>query len=213
VWVSLRLTILNQRRLGQQVFKPRMRLILATSFAGVRGALTMAGVMTLPLALADGTPFPGRQLAILLASAVIVVSLLLASVALPRLLRGLEVPAEAEAEQEEDRARHAAVTAAVEAVERAGREHEGKPDAELHAKAYGTVVSLYRNRLRNIQLGDGAGPDAQAARDVEREYRLTALRAERDTILQLGRQREISDETARKLLREIDLVEARYRES
>jgi CPA1 family monovalent cation:H+ antiporter len=213
VWVSLRLTILNQRRLGQQVFKPRMRLILATSFAGVRGALTMAGVMTLPLALEDGSPFPGRQLAILLASAVIVVSLLLASVALPRLLRGLEVPAETDAEQEEDRARHAAVTAAVEAVERAGRERAGGPDAELHANACGTVANLYRNRLRTIQKGNGDGPDVHAARLAEREYRLAALRAERDTILRLGRRREISDEVARKLLREIDLVEARYRES
>jgi monovalent cation/hydrogen antiporter len=213
VWVSLRLTILNQRRLGQQVYKPRMRLILTTSFAGVRGALTMAGVMTLPLTLADGTPFPGRQLAILLASAVIVVSLVLASVALPRLLRGLEVPPETDAEQEEDRARHAAVRAAVEAVERAGRERAGGSDAELHANACGTVARLYRNRLRNIQLGDGAGPDVHAARLAEREYRLAALAAERDTILGLGRKREISDETARKLLREIDLVEARYRES
>ncbi|MFC5549006.1 Na+/H+ antiporter [Massilia aerilata] len=213
VWVSLRLTILNRRRLGQQVFKPRMRLILATSFAGVRGALTMAGVMTLPLALEDGSPFPGRQLAILLASAVIVVSLLLASVALPRLLRGLEVPLEPEAEQEEDRARHAAVTAAVDAVERAGRAHSGEPDAELHAHAWGTVAGLYRHRLRNIQLGNAAGPDVQAARQAERDYRLIALRAERDTILRLGRRREISDEVARKLLREIDLVEARYRES
>jgi len=213
VWVSLRLTILNQRRLGQQVFKPRMRLIMATSVAGVRGALTMAGVMTLPLALPDGSPFPGRQLAILLASAVIVVSLLLASVALPRLLRGLEVPLEADAEQEEDRARAAAVHAAVEAVEQAGRARAGGPDAELHANACGTVVNLYRNRLRNIQLGDGGGPDVHAARRAEREYRLAALKAERDTILRLGRRREISDETARKLLREIDLVEARYRES
>jgi Na+/H+ antiporter len=213
VWVSLRLTILNQRRLGQQEFKPRMRLIMATSVAGVRGALTMAGVMTLPLALPDGSPFPGRQLAILLASAVIVVSLLLASVALPRLLRGLEVPAETDAEQEEDRARAAAVTAAVAAVERAGRERAGGSDAELHANACGTVVTLYRNRLRNIQQGDGGGPDVHAARKAERDYRLAALKAERDTILRLGRRRDISDETARKLLREIDLVEARYRES
>jgi CPA1 family monovalent cation:H+ antiporter len=52
-----------------------------------------------------------------------------------------------------------------------------------------------------------------AARLAEREYRLAALAAERDTILHLGRRREISDEIARKLLREIDLVEARYRES
>jgi CPA1 family monovalent cation:H+ antiporter len=212
VWVSLRLTILNQRRLGQQEFKPRMRLILATSFAGVRGALTMAGVMTLPLALPDGSPFPGRQLAILLASAVIVVSLLLASVALPRLLRGLEVPPEASAEQEEDRARYAAVTAAVAAVEKACREHAGGPDSELHADTCGMVINLYRNRLRNIQLDDGTGGhDVHAARRAERDYRLAALRAERDTILRLGRRREISDETARKLLREIDLVEARYR--
>lgn len=213
VWVSLRLTILNQRRLGQQEFKPRMRLILATSFAGVRGALTMAGVMTLPLTLENGAPFPGRQLAILLASAVIVVSLLLASVALPRLLRGLEVPPETSAEQEEDRARQAAVEAAVAAVERAGRAHEGEADAEMHANAYGTIAGLYRNRLRNIQLNDSASPNAQAARNIEREYRLTALRAERNTILRLGRRGDISDETARKLLREIDLVEARYRES
>jgi CPA1 family monovalent cation:H+ antiporter len=212
VWVSLRLTILNQRRLGQQVFKPRMRLILATSFAGVRGALTMAGVMTLPLAMPDGTPFPGRQLAILLASAVIVVSLLLASIMLPRLLRGLEVPAETDVELEEDRARHAAIQAAVDAVEQAGRARAADPDAEVHEHAYSTVATLYRNRLRNIQLNPGSSPDAQAAREAESEYRLTALRAERDTILRLGRGREISDEVARKLLREIDLVEARYRE-
>jgi NhaP-type Na+/H+ or K+/H+ antiporter len=213
VWVSLRLTILNQRRLGQQVFKPRMRLILATSFAGVRGALTMAGVMTLPLALADGSPFPGRQLAILLASAVIVVSLLLASVALPRLLRGLEVPPEADAVQEEDRARHAAVSAAVEAVERAGRAHADGPDAELHENACGTVVRPVPQPAAHHPAGQRRRPRRPAARQAEREYRLTALRAERDTILDLGREREISDETARKLLREIDLVEARYRES
>jgi len=210
VWVSLRLTILNQRRLGQQVYKPRMRLILATSFAGVRGALTMAGVMTLPLVLPNGDPFPARHLAILLASAVIIVSLVLASIMLPRLLRGLEVPKEGEAEQDEDKARHAAITAAVEAVEREGRERATGPDGDLHANTAGHVANLYRHRLRVVQEGD-AGHDPQQARDAERDYRLMALRAERDTILRLGRRREISDETARKLLREIDLVEARYR--
>jgi hypothetical protein len=49
-------------------------------------------------------------------------------------------------------------------------------------------------------------------RDVEREYRLTAPATERDTIFSLGRHRKISDETARKLVWEIDMVEARYRE-
>jgi CPA1 family monovalent cation:H+ antiporter len=46
---------------------------------------------------------------------------------------------------------------------------------------------------------------------AERAFRLAALKAERDTILRLARRGTISDATARKLLREIDLVEARYR--
>jgi CPA1 family monovalent cation:H+ antiporter len=218
VWVSLHLTILNRRRGGQQVQVPKLRLILATSFAGVRGALTMAGVFTLPLVLEDDTPFPARQLVILLASAVIVVSLVVASIALPRLLRGLEVPDEPQDEREEERAREAAVVAAVEAVERAVRKRNegaaGKGDEHedaVHAAAAGHVANLYRRRLSAYQPGNGGSHDAQVLRDAEHAYRLAALRAQRDTILALGRRREISDETARKLLREIDLVEARYR--
>lgn len=69
------------------------RLVLAMSLAGVRGAITLAGVMTLPRLLPDGQPFPGRDLAIALAAGVIVVSLLLATVALPPVLRGLSLPA------------------------------------------------------------------------------------------------------------------------
>ena len=210
VWVSLRLTILNQRRLGHQVYKPRMRLILATSVAGVRGALTMAGVMTLPLALPDGTPFPGRHLAILLACAVIIVSLILASVALPRLLNGLKLPDEPAIDSEEDRARRASVLAAVAAVESASRAHTAETGAAMHATAADHVLSLYRRRLSDLQPSD-AKSESHIAQQAERGYGLTALRAERDTILRLARSREVSDDTARKLLREIDLAEARYR--
>jgi NhaP-type Na+/H+ or K+/H+ antiporter len=54
---------------------------------GARGAITLAGVMTMPLLLADGTPFPARGLAIFLAAGVIILSLVAANVALPRLRR------------------------------------------------------------------------------------------------------------------------------
>jgi Na+/H+ antiporter len=210
VWVSLRLTLLNQRRLGQQVYQPRMRLILATSFAGVRGALTLAGVLTLPLALADGTPFPARSLAIFLAGAVIVVSLVLASIMLPRLLRGLELPEGPHAQDDEQRARHAATLAAVAAIEQAARERSSDPDGTLHADAAAHVLGLYRHRLRETQPGEGQ-PDGQAVFALGAFGRLAGLRAERDTILRLARRNEISDDTARHLVRELDLVEARYR--
>lgn len=214
VWVSLRLTLLNARRHGEQrgepVYQPNFRLVLATSLAGVRGAITLAGVLTLPLALPGGAPFPGRDLAIFYASAVIIVSLLLASVGLPRVLRGLEVPEEPAEEAEEDRARHAAAMAAIAAIEKAGHAHlDREHDAEVYASAIDHVRGIYEHRL-----GVGGSYDparTRVAEAAEREYRLAALQAERQTILLLVHRRALSDETARKLLREIDLVEARYR--
>ena len=56
--------------------------MIATSLAGVRGAVTLAGVLTLPLALPGGAAFPGRDLAIFLASGVLLISLLVASLGL-----------------------------------------------------------------------------------------------------------------------------------
>jgi CPA1 family monovalent cation:H+ antiporter len=217
VWVSLQLTLLNRRRLGQQVFKPRMRLILTASVAGVRGALTMAGIFTLPLAMPDGSPFPARHLAIFLASSVIVVSLVLASIALPALLRNLEVPEEEDGTPcSADEVRHEATLAAVAALKKAQRELDDHPPGEAEARevrgrAIAHILRLYQHRLPTTDDGDDK-PAARDARQVEREMRLLALGAERDTVLRLARRMRVSDEEARRLLRNIDLLEARYRQ-
>lgn len=231
VWVSLQLTLLNRRRLGQQIFKPRLRLVLAASFAGVRGALTLAGVLTLPLTMPGGGAFPARNLAIFLAASVIVVSLLCASAVLPALLRGLELPQEPEAKCSEADARHAATLAAIGALEQAGRDNHaddvpspldappdddvntGDPDADRdrHKTALEHVLTLYHHRLHATDTANG-GADAHHTKHTERVYRMLALNAERDTVLLLARKMEITDETARKLLRQIDLLEARYQQ-
>jgi CPA1 family monovalent cation:H+ antiporter len=209
VWVSLRLTILKARRHGGHVYTPNFRLVVATSLAGVRGAITMAGVLTLPLTLPGGAPFPGRDLAIFYASAVIIVSLLVASIGLPRVLRDLEVPQEAAELAEEDRARHDAAVAAMAAIDEAAHLHADKEhDADVQASAVGHVRGVYEHRLGVGGLYDPSR--VRVAEQAEREYRLAALRAERNAILALVHARELSDEIARKLLREIDLVEARY---
>jgi len=209
VWVSLRLTILKARRHGRQVYQPNFRLVVATSLAGVRGAITMAGVLTLPLALPNGTPFPGRDLAIFYASAVIIVSLLVASIGLPRVLRNLEVPEESAELSQEDRARHDAAVAAINAIDKAAHLHaDHEHDADVHASAIDHVRGVYEHRLGVGGLYDPSR--VRVAEQAEREYRLAALQAERKAILALVHGRELSDEIARKLLREIDLVEARY---
>ncbi|WP_305824984.1 Na+/H+ antiporter [Massilia brevitalea] len=211
VWVSLRLTLLNARLQGQKVYKPNFRLVLATSLAGVRGAITMAGVLTLPLALPSGAAFPGRDLAIFFASAVIIVSLVVASIGLPRVLRGLEVPEETTEEAQEDLARHNAAVAAIAAIERVGHSHLGESEhADVHASAVDHVRGIYEHRL-GTGLAANEPSRIRVAEQAEKEYRLAALQAEREAILALTHQRKVSDDIARKVLREIDLVEARYR--
>ena len=216
VWVSLRLTLLAARRQQQAVNRQNLRLVLATSLAGVRGAVTLAGVLTLPLVLPGGAPFPGRDLAIFLASAVIMVSLVLASVVLPRVLRGLELPAEAVNDSEEDRARRACALAALDAIAHAPPPPptaggDAQSDAEMYASAADQVRSLYQYRLDH-GTGAGIAPErARAAESALLHYRLAALQQERTVLLRMARHRQLSDEIARKLLREIDLMEARCR--
>src|SRR3546814_9705843 len=87
------------------------------SFAGVRGAITLAGVLTLPLVMNDGSAFPARDLAIFLAMGVIITSLVAASIGLPLLLRNLQMPDEPSPQAEEDAAWIAAAHAAIRSEE------------------------------------------------------------------------------------------------
>lgn len=211
VWVSLRLTLLNAKRQGQQAYQPNIGLVIATSLAGVRGAITMAGILTLPLALPSGAPLPGRQLAIFLAAAVILVSLLLASIALPPVLRSLKLPTGPAGAAQEDFARQEARAAAIAAIEKAIHHDHPGIDPDIHASAADHVMSIYQHRLAGGVAGSMDPEKVRMADEAEREFRLAALHAERRTILRLARHERISDQTARTLLREIDLVEARYR--
>ncbi|MBV8629091.1 MAG: Na+/H+ antiporter, partial [Paraburkholderia sp.] len=67
---------------------PGVRTVSIMTVAGVRGAVTLAGVLSLPIALSNGQPLPGRGVAIFIASGVILGSLLVAVVALPLLTSG-----------------------------------------------------------------------------------------------------------------------------
>lgn len=212
VWTSLRFTMFRAHQHGEQVTPLHWRLVLATSLAGVRGAITLAGVMTLPLLMPDGRVFPARDLAVFLAAAVILLSLLMASIGLPRTLQGLVFPAESAEQLQEDHARHDAAIAAIAAVETAQQSRPQKTaESEIYIHAAAYVLALYRHRLE----GGATSPDEalrlRATEAAERVLRLTALQAERDKIFSLARHSRISNQTSRKLVREIDLVESRYR--
>lgn len=211
VWTSLKLTLYRRRHRGPPP-KVGLRLTLVMSLAGVRGAITLAGILTLPFALEDGSAMPSRNLAIFLAAAVIVVSLVLASVALPRLLKGVELPPEPSHERDEDQARAAAAQAALRAIEDLSHDlAEGQPNPDLYSEVAARLMAFYRHRIESrTKTDEDEARIARQADDIERRLRLAGLAAEREELGRLARLRRLDEETARRLIREIDLQELRY---
>ncbi len=211
VWLSLRWNrYFALHRHHKEAYSPPWRLVLAMSLSGVRGAITLAGILTLPLTLQNGEAFPARDLAIFLATGVILFSLVSASLALPRLLRNIELPAEPESQKEEALARKCSAAAAIAAVEKAQRDLPQNPDsAQLVTDAASRVIAFYQARL-DAQKTEIDAHRLCRADEYERALRLAAVRAERDEIFELGRKRSISEELSGKLIRNLDLLESHY---
>jgi CPA1 family monovalent cation:H+ antiporter len=205
VWVSLKVHFIGARWRGEVTATANWRMVLVTSLAGVRGAVTMAAVLTLPLTTASGAPFPARDVAILLAAGVIVLSMLLATTALPPALRALQAPAEPVNRAAEDGARRSAAKAAIAAIQaaRTASKHAGAPAAAEH------IVGLYQRRISSLAAGTPRAPRV-AGEDIERRLRLVGLRAERAELVRYGREHGVSDLALRQLMREIDLQETRH---
>ncbi|WP_433853465.1 Na+/H+ antiporter [Stenotrophomonas nitritireducens] len=216
VWLSLRWNLLRARWRGEErVNSTSWRVVLAMSVAGVRGAITLAGVLTLPLMVPGGEPFPARDLVIFLAASVILVSLVGASLLLPRLLRGLELPRDDDSRRVEDLARKLSSKAALAAVEKTRQqlvEGQTTTNVQLYNDAAARVSLLYQ---RNLEKGQGPDEDPEKVRRMEQAYRSlrsAGLTAEREELFRLTRHGQIPDEVARKLIRNLDLLESRQRD-
>ncbi len=205
-WVSFEAARLTSFLRHKPWRRPSTRTMVFAAFAGVKGAITLAGILTLPFVLADGSEFPVRKLAIFIAMGVIMLSLITASVALPIIGRELKPVEDASGVEREREARRIAAEAAIRRVE-AVLKQASEEEAEGEAEAAGRIIERYRRR---IERGGGAGDEAaRLAKLAEEERRLglVALDAERDELYRLRLARKISDHTHRRLVREIDLAE------
>lgn len=212
VWVSLRFTLLRARRRGAaNSASPPWRIVGAMSAAGARGGITLAGALTLPMTMPDGTPFPARDLTILIASGVILASLVIASLGLPLLLRGLQLPTDGSATDERDRARIKGAKAAIAEIERQQHQMaEEQGDADRSTDVAARIMDQYRERIDSL-AGDSDDDRWQQEQEaaVERKLRLAGIRAERAAIFELARDRAISIALAEQLGRELDMADAR----
>ncbi|ACX86707.1 Na+/H+ antiporter [Pectobacterium parmentieri] len=184
------------------------RELWIASFAGVRGAITLAGVLSIPLLLTDGTAFPSRYQLVFIATGVILFSLLCGVLALPFLLRGVVVADKAAHAKEIRMARMAVAEVAIKSMhkmeERLAADREENIDEQVLKEVSARVIGNLRRRLINKDDPE----NGMLIEDLERRFRLTALNSERAELYHLRAIQQISNETLQKMLRDLDLMEA-----
>ena len=197
---------------GELTMVPTARSCWLLTVGGVRGAVTLAGVMSVPLFISKGVDFPERDLLIFIAAGVILLSLVAACIALPLLLRGIpKSPDDAMRKEVRDAWRRTAEAAihaleAEEVVEPANPQDAAQ--AALAAELKARIMSEYRHQLE--VFNDSAEAQALASQMdlLESRLRLKALRAQRLELYNLRRQHEIGDDVLSEILRDLDLSEA-----
>ncbi|UVM28553.1 Na+/H+ antiporter [Pseudomonas sp. B21-021] len=211
IWVQSiwRLSVLLRRLRGKgdltQV--PTARSCWLLTVGGVRGAVTLAGVMSVPM-LMGSEAFPERDLLIFIAAGVILLSLVAACIALPLLLRGIEKSPDDKRRQEVRDAWRKTAEAAIHALETEEVNPRDAAQAALAAELKARIMSEYRHQLE--VFNDSAEAQALAFQMdlLERRLRLKALRAQRLELYSLSRQHQIGDDVLREVLGELDLSEA-----
>ena len=165
---------------------PKVRDSLMLSFMGVRGSVTMAGVLSIPFWTMGGEPFPERPLIIFLCAAVIVASLVSATVFMP-LLSQKKVDADKEGNGFRMlRAKRRIILSAIDAVKL-----EITRDNELVANQ---VIREFKMWLENLEH-EQSPEEVTRHREIVRKLRLRGLKAERAYLETLGKSSSIDTET------------------
>jgi monovalent cation/hydrogen antiporter len=183
----------------------RIRNATVVAWAGMRGAVSLAAALAIPLETDAGAPFPGRELIIFLAFCVIVVTLVGQGMTLPALIRALRIEDDGGDAREEAKARKRAALAALERLS----ELEGE-DWVMDETAV-RLRGMYDFRVR--RFGERFDENTDGANEAQslsyQRLRRELLDAERDAVLSLRRDGVVSDDVMNRVLRDIALEDVR----
>jgi CPA1 family monovalent cation:H+ antiporter len=172
----------------------------------MRGAVTIAAALLIPLQTDAGVPFPGRNLIIFLAFAVVLGTLVVQGLSLPLVIRALRLEAdESSADAEEAHARIQAAEAALARLDELAAEQWVLDDTAERLRGQ------YRFRIDRFTARtdpDGDGKIEKRSMKYQR-LRRELLEAERQAVLQMRNTGEISDEVMRRVERDLDLEVSR----
>jgi len=195
------------KRLREKDPCPSWRHVTIIAWTGMRGVVSLAAALAVPLMIGTDKPFPGRNLILFLTFVVILVTLVLQGLSLPPLIRWLGIKDDGKGEREERAARLKANEAALAKLNEIGDCAPAKADALKRLRIE------YEDRILQLQA-DGPERAGKRLRLFSTEFeRLSqaALDEERKTILELRNRSTISDEVLRDIQQDIDLAEARLK--
>jgi Na+/H+ antiporter len=178
---------------------------MLVAWSGIRGAVSLAAALAIPLHTDAGTPFPARDLIIFLTFSVVLATLVIQGMSMPRLIDALAVEDDGGAEWEENKARMRAAEAAANRIE------ELRGEDWVHDDTADRMRGLYDYRRRRFAArfddGDDGTLDEQSL--AYQRLRREALEAEREAILDLRNRGVINDEVRRRIERDLDLEDTR----
>jgi monovalent cation/hydrogen antiporter len=193
------------RRPAQRARRVGARERLVASWSGMRGAVSLAAALALPLETSTGQPFPQRNLIIFVTFGVIFATLVLQGLSLPWLIRRLGLHRDDSEEQEELRGRLRATDAALARLEELAVQEWTRDDTVERMRG------LYQFRRRRLKAragylaDDGSQDRSLAYQRLVREL----LEAQRREIVRLRNQGQISNEVMHRIERDLDLEDSR----
>jgi len=200
VWASAHVRFRLQWGWAGRRTGPDKRRMFLVGWAAVRGSVTLATALSVPLITQAGAPFPMRDLVVFLAAATIILTLALNGIPLPWLIRKLHAPSDAVDLPEENAARVEIARAGIAAVQPA---LATLVDPEERAFAQ-QLIRRYQDKI-DLREGD---PNAAAVKvgqiSTARQLRLAGISAERERLYRLHAQDSINDETLRIIEEELD---------
>lgn len=196
---------LLSRRLRASDPMPSWRQMAVVAWTGIRGGISLAAALALPLVTDRGAAFPQRDMLIFLTFAVILSTLVVQGLSLPVLIRRLGLKEDDGVGREEADARLRTSRAGLARLDRMAEAEDLPQEIVDDLRAHLT------NRTRRLEartLGD-ANEAYEARAGAYRRLRQEILRAERETVVGLRDGSAISDDVMRRLLRALDLEEQR----
>ena len=213
--VSLILVVVRAIWIFATIYAPRLiqgrreesrpfACFVVLSWSGMRGVVSLAAALALPLTLPPGGPYPVREALLVVTLTVIVFTLLGQGLTLPWLIRRLDVGTD-QVRAEEATARQQLLEAATRRLDQLYPVWPG------HRPLLDQLRETFRHRSEHVDRqrapSEGAGEDQELIE--HREIRRTILDSEREALTRLRAQGDVNEEVLRGLERELDLEERR----